>query len=106
MDTIKKYFTQSHFTSISDILLQQQYMQQQQYNEEVRNAFMLSSLFISLVILSIMIGGFMVVPRLCSDNSERGKNTRLGLYVLLLLTGGQIGWLYVILWLAKVNICA
>ena len=79
---------------------------QQKYDDEVNKAFMLSHVFISLIMISIVIAGFMAVPQLCSDNTERGKNTRLGLYVLLLLSGGQIGWLYIILWIAKINICA
>ena len=108
MDTLtnnlKKYFTQSHFTSVSEIVKERRY--EDVYNDDVRSAFMLSHLLISIIMISIIIAGFMAVPHLCNDNSERGKNTRLGLYVLLLLSGGQIGWLYIILWIAKINICA
>ena len=104
--TLKNYFSQSHFSSVSDIIRERRNLQQQKYDDEVNKAFMLSHVFISLIMISIVIAGFMAVPQLCSDNTERGKNTRLGLYVLLLLSGGQIGWLYIILWIAKINICA
>ena len=49
--------------------------------------------------------GFLAVPHICPDTSERGKNTRLGLYALLLVSGGQIGWLYILLWIFKINMC-
>ena len=102
---LKNVFTQSHFTSVSDIIRERRILQQQKYDDEVNKAFMLSHVFMSLIMVGIIIAGFMAVPQLCSDSSDRGKNTRLGLYVLLLLSGGQIGWLYVILWIAKINIC-
>ena len=62
--------------------------------------------FLLLFVITGILLGFMAVPRLCKDTSERGKNVRLGLYFLLILTGGQFGWFFGLLWLFKINICA
>jgi hypothetical protein len=63
-----------------------------------------------IVLLFLIFGGvilgWLAVSHLCTGKDERSKNIRLGLYVLLLFTGGQVGWLYSILWLLKVNVCA
>jgi hypothetical protein len=63
-----------------------------------------------IVILFLMFGGvilgWMAVSHLCNGKDERSKNIRLGLYAILLFTGGQVGWFYAILWLLKVNVCA
>ena len=100
---LKNYFTQSHFASVSDIIEERRAAQEQ---EEINTAFALSHVFIMILMVTIIVFGFMAVQHLCDDNTERGKNTRLGMYILLLLSGGQIGWLYIILWIAKINICA
>jgi len=68
-------------------------------------AVTISRLFILILIVGGIFLGFMAVPYLCPDRTERGKNVRLGLYAFLILSGGQIGWILAILWLCKVNIC-
>jgi len=95
-----KYFKQSHFASMSDIMKERR----SKYNGD-DNEDSLSNLFIVLLVMLTIVLGFMAVPNICGDNSERGKNTRLGLYFLLLITGGQVGWLYILLWITKINIC-
>ena len=100
MDTIKNYFTQSHFASMSQIIEEHRRREQ-----EVDQAIFLSNIFIVCLIIGILLAGFLAVPHICPDNSERGKNTRLGLYFLLILTGGQIGWLFILLWIFNINIC-
>ena len=99
METLKKYFTQSHFASMQDIM-------EEQRQQGIEQAIALSNLFIIGLMVGTLVLGFMAVPKICTDQTERGKNTRLGMYILLLLSGGQIGWLFIILWLAKVNVCA
>ena len=99
MDALKKYFTQSHFTSMEEVL-------QKQKDGEVDQAIMLSNIFIVILMVTIFLMGFVAVSHLCPEQSDRGKNTRLGLYFLLLITGGQIGWIYILLWVANINICA
>ena len=99
LEELTDYFTQSHFTSMKNIA-------DQHRERGIDQAIALSNVFILCLIVGTLLLGFMAVPHICSDNSERGKNTRLGLYILLLLSGGQIGWLYILLWVAKVNICA
>jgi hypothetical protein len=56
------------------------------------------------MLLGIVLGT-LAVSRLCKGTDERSRNIRLGLYAVLIFTGGQIGWLYAILWLFKVNVC-
>lgn len=63
-----------------------------------------------LMILILVIAGFMLgwvaVSHICKGTDERSKNIRLGLYAIMLFTGGQAGFLYCLLWLFKVNVCA
>jgi hypothetical protein len=108
------YFTKSHFTNINDLIKSKSLFGSsgEEYNEmlmdsssDVKMAFMLSNLFIVIMIIASTVLGFMAVTRMCRDQTERGKNTRLGLYGLLVLTGGQIGWIYILLWIFKIDIC-
>ena len=104
MDSIKEYFSQSHFSSMNNIINRRQMLEYER-DEQIKQAFLFSSLFIVAIIIGILMLGFLAVPHICPDTSERGKNTRLGLYALLLVTGGQIGWLYILLWIFKINMC-
>ena len=108
----KNYFTKSHFTNINSLYKSKFGYDDVEYDEmlmnsslDVKKAFMLSNLFIAIMIIASIVLGFMAVTQICKDQTERGKNTRLGLYILLILTGGQIGWLFLLLWVFKVNIC-
>jgi len=75
-------------------------------NEEVAESMALSNAFLSILIITGIVIGFMAVPHLCPDQTDRGKNVRLGLYFILLLTGGQLGWFFGLLWAFKINFCA
>ena len=106
------YFTKSHFTMVSDLVKSNFGSSDEEYNKmlmdsssDVKMAFMLSNLFIVVMIIASIVLGFMAVSRICGDQTERGKNTRLGLYGLLILTGGQIGWMYILLWIFKIDLC-
>lgn len=65
------------------------------------------AMFIAILLL---LGGFVLgwyaVEQLCKGSDTRSKNIRLGLYAILLFSGGRTGWLYVLLTFMKVNICA
>jgi hypothetical protein len=67
--------------------------------------YMLADIITMLLLLISISLGFMAVNKICKDTSARGKNTRLGLYVLLILTSGRVGWLYILLWILKINVC-
>ena len=97
-NTFTSYFTQSHFTSIS------KFGETVYDDEEVQMAFMMANTLISILMLTSLIGGFMAVNYICKGDSERSKNIRLSLYILLILSGGQIGWLFLLLWLFKIDI--
>uniref|UniRef100_A0A6C0I8S8 Uncharacterized protein n=1 Tax=viral metagenome TaxID=1070528 RepID=A0A6C0I8S8_9ZZZZ len=58
-----------------------------------------------LAIVSIIIG-YIAVGKICTGTDTRSKNIRLGMYALLILTGGSTGFLYLLLWIFKVNVCA
>ena len=66
---------------------------------------MLSDIITIMIMIASIILGFMAVTHICKDSSERGKNTRLGLYLILILSSGSIGWLYILLWIFNFNIC-
>jgi hypothetical protein len=72
---------------------------------DIEMAYMLSNTFIIIIITVSIIAGFLAVGNICKADSERGKNTRLGLYALLVLSGGMIGWVYILLWILKIDIC-
>jgi len=101
MDLLSNYFTQSHFATASDIMRERERLRNQKIGQEI----FLSHLFIISLMVVIIILGFTAVNHICPDKSDRGKNTRLGLYFLLLISGGQIGWLYILLWIANINLC-
>ena len=104
MSLFGDYFTRSHFWYMNNYLMKRRLIQEEQ-DEQIKMAFFLSSMFIFSLMIAIILLGFMAVTKICPDQSERGKNTRLGLYALLLLSGGQVGWLYILLWIAKINMC-
>jgi len=110
----KSYFTKSAFSNISRIAKKSNFGYSDDMNmgefdvysvKDVEQARAMNNIFIALLIVLGIIIGFVAVPHLCPDSSERGKNVRLGLYVLLILTGGQLGWFFALLWLFKINIC-
>ena len=102
MDTVKNYFTQSGFGIAKSTFGAMGIYDE----EEVEQYVAMSNLFLSIIIIAGVILGFIAVSHICTDTSERGKNVRLGLYILLILTGGQFGWLFALLWLFKINICS
>ena len=113
---IKDLFTKSTFSRISKFTNKSNYEQEGYYHED-RDYYYYSDgdsdgnydsvtvLLFMVISIAIFILAFMAVPNICPDNSERGKNTRLGLYGLLLLSGGRVGIFYIIMSMAKLNIC-
>ena len=61
-------------------------------------------LFVIIIVLSFVIG-WIAVSNICKGTDTRSKNIRLGLYAMLLLSGGRLGLLYVLLWIFRVNVC-
>jgi hypothetical protein len=102
VNDVKKYFTTNAFGLVKSRFGCNDCNYQ---DEEMKEAIAMSNLFIAVLILTGIIIGFFAVPNLCPDTSDRGKNVRLGLYILLILTGGQLGWFFALLWLFKINIC-
>jgi hypothetical protein len=107
----KSYFTNSTISNLRGIMKSKfgcdnEYNHDNGYSSnEVQTAFMVSNLSIFILIIVSIVLGFIAVNKICKDPSERGKNTRLGLYAILILTGGQVGWIYILLWIMKFDIC-
>jgi hypothetical protein len=59
---------------------------------------------IIMTILSIALG-FIAVDKLCNGDSPRSKNTRLGMYAMLILSGGLVGWAYILMWVLGITVC-
>ena len=73
-------------------------------DSEYLDEYMVESTIMFLAIISIVLG-FMAVNNLCNGNSDRAKNTRLGMYVLLILSGGIVGWAYILMWILGITLC-
>ena len=102
-DSVKNYFTKSAFSCMCDMMEEGAYIDTQ--DDDAKMEYYINLIVLVVISVGVLIYGFLAVPKLCPDTSERGKNTRLGLYALLLFTGGQIGILYIILSMANVNLC-
>jgi hypothetical protein len=112
-NAVKNYVSNSQFTNIKNTM-KSGFGQSDRADlakngvmnyQDIQAAKVLSNMFVIFLIITGIIIGFMAVPNLCPDQSERGKNVRLGLFFLLIITGGQIGWFLGLLWLFKLNIC-
>ena len=100
----KSYFTQSAYGLVKNSL--STFGQMGLYdNDEVQQSIAMSHMFIVALMITGIVLGFLAVPHLCPDSTDRGKNVRLGLYILLIITGGQLGWFLALLWLFRINIC-
>jgi glucan phosphoethanolaminetransferase (alkaline phosphatase superfamily) len=60
---------------------------------------------IALVLLVVLVVyGFLAVKKICRGSDLRSQNIRLGMYALLILTGGRAAMIFIVLWLLKVNV--
>ena len=60
---------------------------------------------IALVLLVVLVVyGFIAVKKICRGSDLRSQNIRLGMYALLILTGGRAAMIFIVLWLLKVNV--
>jgi hypothetical protein len=66
--------------------------------------YIVESMILFIAIVSMVLG-FVAVNRLCDGTSERAKNTRLGMYLLLILSGGLVGWAYILMWILGISVC-
>ena len=62
------------------------------------------AMFIIPLIIFIFFA-FLAVQNICKGTSDRSKNLRLGLYALLIFTGGRVSILYILLWIFRINVC-
>jgi hypothetical protein len=98
---VKSYFSKSGFSSL------QQYVSSSDdsYEAMYESYTVLQNVLIMILVIAGIVIGFMAVPNLCPDKSDIGKNARFLMYILLILTGGQIGWFLGVLWVLGFNIC-
>ena len=62
-------------------------------------------LFMIVILITMTIYAFLAVEKLCPGQSERSKNTRLGLYVLLIISGGSVSWILIVMSLLNISLC-
>jgi hypothetical protein len=72
-------------------------------DSNVKTALVTSTSYIVAIVL--IIAGFLAVNNICLGSTDRSKNIKLGLYALLLLSGGRIAWLYILLWILNLDLC-
>ena len=69
------------------------------------NDFNSGAFFVVMTVMIILLVlGFMAVPKIAPGSSDRARNIRVGLYAILLLTEGRVGWIYLGLWLLNANL--
>ena len=101
---LKSYFTKGPVGALQTI--KSKFSECYGSSSEFEELYKLSiTIIIILIILSVILG-YLAVNKICKADSERGKNTRLGLYALMLLSGGTVSWVYILLWLLNIDICA
>jgi hypothetical protein len=74
-------------------------------DEDIEYMYMLSNTFIVILVSLSIVLGFIAVNKICDSSTERGRNTRLGLYALLIFSGGMIGWVYILMWILNIDLC-
>jgi hypothetical protein len=72
-----------------------------EYQEYLEN---INILFLYIIIIALIIFGYIAVGKIIKGDTERDKNIRIGMYVLLLLTGGRVGIIFIFLWIFNINI--
>ena len=90
--TLSQFKNKSNFGSSSDYT----YM-------ETAELMMFGFIFVSLSIL-LLIYSILAVGHIVQGESEYSRNVRLGLYALLIFTGGSVGWMYIIMWFCGVRL--
>ena len=73
-------------------------------NEENNLFYGFLGFFMIILIIVMTIYAFLAVEKICPGGSERSKNTRLGLYALLIISGGSVSWIYIVMGLLNINL--
>jgi len=101
--SMEKFFKNGGIASISKFTRYSSSENEESYSYGISD---LEVTFIIIIFIVSMSLGFFAINNICQDTSSRGKNTRLGLYLLMILSGGTVAWFYILLWILKINICA
>jgi len=86
-----KEYSSSRFSSVN------------QSQEDIKTAGNIL-LFIIVLMISVIVMSFIAVGKFIKGNSESANSKRLVAYLLLIFSGFQLSWIYIILWIAGVNI--
>ena len=101
MNTLKSYFTKGAFGALKEV--KSHYTNNS--SEYCEDSELSLDYFILITIISLsIVFGFLAVDKLCPQNSERSKNIRLGMYGLLILSGGMIGWIFILMWILNIKL--
>ena len=90
--TLSQFKNKSNFGSSSDYA-------EMEMGELMIFGFIFVTLAIAIIFYSVV-----AVGKIVQGDSEYSRNVRLGMYVLLVFTSGNIGWIYIIMWLAGVKL--
>ena len=60
--------------------------------------------FLIIISVLIILLGFVAVGRICRGNTDKARRTRLILYILLVLTGGNLSIAFILFWMFGITI--
>ena len=101
MNALKSYFTKGAFGALNECKSNYKYYDEEEQEEQS----LTTDYFIIITMISLsIIFGFLAVDKICPPTSERTKNIRLGLYGLLILSGGMIGWIFILMWMLNIKL--
>jgi len=109
---VKSYFTKGPFNVIkskfgadssSGNVINNYYIEQGSEDNNY-DYYIVESVIVLLTIVSVVLG-FIAVNKLCDGTSERAKNTKLGMYFLLIFSGGVVGWAFILMWALGITVC-
>jgi hypothetical protein len=103
MKGIKSYFTKGAFGAFNEYKSKYKYYEPGEANPEDETLATDYFIIITMISLSIIFG-FLAVDKICPPTSERTKNIRLGMYGLLVLSCGMIGWIFILMWVLNIRL--
>jgi len=107
---LKSYFTKGPFNVIkskfgaqssSGNVINNYYMDSEDSSDY--DYYIVESMILFIALISMVLG-FIAVNKICDGTSDRAKNTRLGMYLLLILSGGLVGWAYILMWVLGISV--
>ena len=64
----------------------------------------LLGIFMLTIIIITVAFAFLAVQHISPGESGTSRNIRLGMYALLVLSGGSVAWMYILMWALKIKV--